>query len=107
MAFKSVNLSKCISSSELIGCSIDFFKEYIESKFTKGMTWENWGLYGWHIDHIIPCASFDLSNLEQQKLCFNYSNMQPLWATTEIAMKYGEGPEYIGNLEKSKNDYRK
>lgn len=107
MGLKSVNLNKCISSSKLLGCSVDFFREYIESKFTKGMTWENWGLYGWHIDHIVPCASFDLSDLEQQKMCFNYSNLQPLWATTAIAVEYGEDQSYIGNLEKSKNDYRK
>jgi hypothetical protein len=43
------------------------------------MTWENHGKFGWHIDHIIPCASFDLTDLEQQKKCFHYTNFQPLW----------------------------
>ena len=105
MALKSVNLNKCISSSESLGCSIQFFREYLESKFTKGMTWETWGLYGWHLDHIIPISSFDLSDPEQQKQCFHYTNTQPLWATKEIAMSYGESEGYIGNLEKSnKND---
>lgn len=85
---------------ELLGCSYEEFKIYLESKFTKNMTWENKGKYGWHIDHIRPCSSFDLSSLEQQKLCFHYSNMQPLWATTEIAISYGESVDYIGNTEK-------
>lgn len=100
----SINLAgvkKCEPTTKLIGCSIDFLKEYIESKFTKGMTWENRGNNGWHIDHIIPCSLFDLSKPEQQKLCFHYTNLQPLWATTEIAIKYGEDKNYIGNIEKS------
>ena len=88
------------STVELIGCSIDFFKEYIESKFTKNMNWDNHGVNGWHFDHIKPCSSFDLSDPEQQKLCFHYTNYQPLWATREIAIQYGESTDYIGNLEK-------
>jgi len=67
------------SSMNLLGCSPDFFKKHIESNFTEGMTWENYGVKGWHIDHILPCASYDLSSLEQQKMCFHYSNLQPLW----------------------------
>lgn len=95
-----MGLEKSKPTKELLGCTIDFLKEYLEFKFTKGMTWGNRGIHGWHIDHIRPCTSFDLSDPEQQKLCFNYTNLQPLWATAEVAMKYGEGPEYIGNLEK-------
>ena len=100
-ALRDNKISKSKSSKELLGCDIQFFKEYIESKFTKGMTWANRGNGGWHLDHIKPCKSFNLNDVEQQKLCFNYKNIQPLWATTEIAMKYGEGADYIGNLEKS------
>lgn len=99
-AIKYNNSKKFASTNKLLGCTIPFFKEYIESKFTKGMSWENHGEYGWHFDHIIPCASFDLSDPEQQKLCFHYTNYQPLWATTEIAIKHGEDSSYIGNLEK-------
>lgn len=102
VVLKLSNAKKPNSSIKLLGCSIDFLRKYIESKFTKGMTWENHGLYGWHLDHVKPCVSFDLSNLEQQKLCFNYTNLQPLWATTKIAMTYGESKDYIGNIEKGK-----
>jgi len=69
----------------LLGCNIDFLKKYIAKKFTKGMSWDNYGLYGWHIDHIKPCSSFDLTKPEQQKLCFHYSNLQPLWAKDNIS----------------------
>ena len=99
-AVKIENVKKYTSSSKLLGCSIIFLKEHIESKFTKGMTWENRGNNGWHIDHIKACSSFDLSDPKQQKICFHYTNLQPLWATTEIAMKYGEDKNYIGNIEK-------
>lgn len=99
-ATKRVKTKKSTSSIQLTGCSIEFFIEYIEQKFTINMNWENYGVYGWHFDHIKPCSSFDLSDPEQQKLCFHYTNYQPLWATTEIAIKHGESPEYIGNLEK-------
>lgn len=71
---------KSLRTKELIGCDRQFLVQWIESKFTLGMTWENHGYNGWHIDHIRPCASFDLTDVEQQKLCFNYTNLQPLWA---------------------------
>jgi hypothetical protein len=57
-----------------------FYKlAYLESLFRDGMTWDNYGFYGWHIDHIIPCASFNLKNSEEQKRCFHYTNLEPLW----------------------------
>ena len=74
-AIKGINKSK--TTIELIGCSAEEFKTYIEKKFKKGMNWNNYG--DWELDHIKPCCSFDLTDLEQQKLCFNYSNTQPLW----------------------------
>jgi hypothetical protein len=67
------------SSLKLLGCSVEFVKNYLKSQFKPGMTWENYGYYGWHIDHIKPCASFNLSKKSEQRKCFNYSNLQPLW----------------------------
>lgn len=63
---------------ELLGCSILAFKFYLEAKFLPGMTWENYGTH-WEVDHIKPCARFDLTNPAQQKECFGFYNTQPLW----------------------------
>lgn len=49
------------------------------------MSWDNYGLTGWHIDHIIPCYNFDLTNPVEQALCFHYSNLQPLWAEKNLS----------------------
>lgn len=70
-------------TAELIGCSMDEFMAYIEARFSPGMTWENRS--EWHIDHIRPCASFDnLMDEDQQRQCFNFTNMQPLWKSDNI-----------------------
>ena len=63
----------------LIGCEIDYLIYYIQCKFTDDMSWDNYGLYGWHIDHKIPCAKFDLSKESEQRVCFHYTNLQSLW----------------------------
>lgn len=63
-----------------LGCSIYDFKTYLESKFVDGMSWENYGREGWHIDHILPLSKFDLQDVEQVKKACHYTNLQPLWA---------------------------
>ncbi len=83
-ALKKQNIVKSKATKDLTGCSISFLKEYLEKKFKPGMTWKNYGVKGWHIDHIIPCSRFDLTNLDQQKICFNYKNLQPLWALENL-----------------------
>ena len=77
------NKCKVAHTIELLGCSVLQFKNYLESKFKTGMSWNNYGQ--WHIDHIKPCISFDLTNSQQQKECFHYTNMQPLWALDNLS----------------------
>ena len=64
---------------ELLGCSMIEFKKHLSSQFKEGMSWKNYGVRGWHMDHIRPCASFDLTDPKQQEECFHHSNYQPLW----------------------------
>jgi hypothetical protein len=67
---------------QLLGCSPDQVRAHLEAQFQPGMAWDNYG--EWHIDHIRPCASFDLTDPEQQRLCFHWSNLQPLWAKENL-----------------------
>lgn len=75
---------KAGTSMKLLGCSREEFQSHIEKQFLPGMTWENYGREGWTIDHIIPCAQFDLSIPDSQKVCFHYTNLQPLWHIDNI-----------------------
>ena len=85
---------KSESTEKLLGCTIPFFKEYFQSLFTADMSWQAFLSGDIHIDHIRPCMSYQLSLPEQQRLCFNYKNLQPLWA--------------IDNLKKgAKSNYQK
>jgi hypothetical protein len=68
----------------LFGCTIGELRRHIEKQWLTNMSWGNYGRRGWHIDHIRPCASFDLSDPEQQKQCFHWTNLQPLWADDNI-----------------------
>ena len=74
--------TKSQSTMKLTGCSIEELLKHLESKFIDGMNWQNYG--EWHIDHILPCSSFDLTDPEQQQRCFHYTNLQPLWALDNI-----------------------
>lgn len=81
-AMNSQSVNACGTFSA-VGCSADELRAHIEKQFAPGMTWSNYG--EWHVDHIRPCASFDLSDPEQFKACFNWSNLQPLWAAENIS----------------------
>ena len=74
---------KAASTTKLLGASIPAIWNHLEKQFQPGMTRKNHRL--WHIDHIKPCKLFDLSDPEQQKKCFHFTNLQPLWASDNIS----------------------
>ena len=69
---------KSASTMELIGCTPDDLRSHMESKFEPWMNWENQGKGGWDIEHIKACFHFNLEDSEQQRACFNWSNLQPM-----------------------------
>ena len=83
-----------IKTDILHGCDIEFIRKHLESLFEEEMSWENHGLLkdGWQIDEIRPVSSFDLTDIRQQKVCFNWRNRQPLWST-ENRVKYSQYSE--------------
>ncbi len=86
-------LNKSARTSTLTGCTGSELVEHLTRQFENGMSWENYGFYGWHIDHIRPCASFDLTDPEQQRECFHFSNLQPLWAEDNLRKSDHWNPE--------------
>lgn len=83
IALKKAGAKKAAPTFELIGCDTACLRVHIESLFRDGMSWDNIGK--WHLDHIIPCSAFDLVDPLQQKKCFHFSNLQPLWAEDNLS----------------------
>lgn len=75
---------KTLSTLDLTGCSWIELRKHLESQFKDGMLWSNYGTHGWHVDHIIPCSYFNLTLDLDQKKCFHYTNLQPLWAKDNL-----------------------
>ena len=73
-----------------LGCSISELKQYLENQFQEGMSWENYGYRIWHIDHIIPLSSFDLTDYEQLKKACHYTNLQPLFVNIHKEKTYND-----------------
>ena len=88
-ALKSVGAKRADRTLNLLGCSPAHLKAWLTFYFQPGMSWNNYG--EWHVDHIRPCVSFDLTDSEQQKECFHYTNLQPLWKLDNFkkGAKYG------------------
>lgn len=98
VAITKQKTTKSQSTLDLLGCSIQECRQHLELQFRNGMSWSNHGIV-WEIDHIKPCSKFDLSNIEEQKQCFHYTNLQPLFKTTTIAEELGYNE--VGNRNKS------
>ena len=85
------NSYKCGSAVRDLGCSINELKQYLEKMFYnnprtgESMSWENYGFYGWHIDHIVPLSSFNLTDREQFLKAVHYTNLQPLWMKENLS----------------------
>ena len=77
--YKGVKKSRTV---DYIGLSIPEFKKYLENKFEEGMNWDNYG--EWHVDHIKPISWHKISNEEELKKCFHYTNLQPLWGKANV-----------------------
>ncbi len=86
IALRSGGLRRDKPLAKLIGCSIVELMAHLERQFQPGMSWENRGHRGdvWHVDHVKPCSSFDLTDPVQRAECFHYTNLQPLWAVENI-----------------------
>lgn len=80
------------SYEDRLGCTLQEFKTHIEKQFKEGMSWENYGFKTWHIDHIQPMSSFDLTKESELLACCHYTNMQPLWASDNLS----KGNKIIG-----------
>ena len=89
---KNALVGKLDKTASILGCSIAEFRDHLASKFQSGMTWANHGT--WHLDHITPVARFDLTDPEQQRLCFHWSNYQPLWSADNMS----KAASFIGPL---------
>ena len=74
---------KTSPSFDLVGCDRERLIAHIEAQFSEGMSWRNYG--AWHIDHIRPVCTFDLTNPDQQRAAFNFRNLRPLWAHENLA----------------------
>jgi hypothetical protein len=74
---------KSMTTFELLGCTGYALQQWIQFQFTEDMMWCQVGKEI-HIDHIRPCSSFDLTDPEEQKKCFHWTNLQPLWAKDNL-----------------------
>jgi hypothetical protein len=75
---------KAIKTQTLLGCTVEQARQYIESLFTDGMSWDKFLAGEIHIDHKVPCVHFDLTDPKEQRRCFHFTNLQPLWAADNL-----------------------
>lgn len=95
-ALQRGGVKKTESALKLVGCTPEEFRAHIEKQFLPGMTWENYGHDTWHLDHIKPCAAFNLHDPLERKACFHFTNIQPLWAKVNMH----KGPKWGGRYNR-------
>ena len=98
--------NKTNSTFHYIGCSIDYLKNWLKYNFKEDMSWENYGSK-WHIDHIIPCSSFDFTVEDNIHKCFHWSNLTPLDALENIKKSDKINNETIQYYNKRKEEFIK
>ena len=81
-ALKRRGIRKTTSTIKLCGCSLEKLKQHIENQFYDGMSWEK---KNFHIDHMEPCALFNLEDEEEQRKCFHYTNLKPEWPSKNMS----------------------
>ena len=91
-------------STRLSADAIAEVRAHIEARFIEDMTWDNWGRgWGgrreWHLDHVRPLASFDLTDPAQLALACHYTNLQPLWAIDNLKKGAIHGRSLSGESE--------
>lgn len=87
-------------STKYLGCTFEHLRSHIESQFVDGMSWDNYGVNGWHVDHIKPLSAFDLSVESNMYLAWNYTNLRPLWAKDNLC----KGKKYVGQEQAPSGD---
>ena len=104
-ALRSTNVKKSAHTIDLIGCSFQFLSEWLEWQFDEHMSWDNMGDY-WHIDHVTPCASFNMAIEKEQFKCFNWENMRPLYKIENMEKHDKILPDVILNQENKVKEFK-
>lgn len=83
IALKHKNAKKVMNTMPYLGCSLEFFLDWMEFQFEDDMSFDNYGQ--WHMDHCKPCNAFDLTDVDEQMKCFHWTNIQPMWGPDNLA----------------------
>ena len=102
-ALSSVSSQKLHKTMEYVGCDKSLLKKWFHYQFEEGMTFDNYG--EWHIDHVKPCASFNLEREDEIKECFNWKNLRPCWKTENLEKSSQIIPELIENHKLKVNTF--
>ena len=102
MALKNYKVKKSLKTIDLISCSYGFLRKHIESQFREGMCWNK--KYSFHIDHILPLASFDLTDPKQLKAACHWTNLQPLYPEENMSKGSKVVEESFDSCKNTPND---